>query len=213
MMNAEMHAHFTHLLGGHAHDVDARLGEVDAKLTDALEKMDGLEEALTQARRQVPGAAPDAPSDEGYEDYEGEDELVDENVLDGEEVEQPAPGHPRQLNRNARPPPRPGIEVHPAKIEAIESWPQPKTVTQVRSFLGLAGFYRRFVKYFGSIAAPLNELTKKDVPFVWGDAQQEAFMILKDKLTHAPLLQLPDFNNTFELECDASGIGLGVKLS
>ncbi|KAK1607629.1 hypothetical protein QYE76_031302 [Lolium multiflorum] len=102
-----------------------------------------------------------------------------------------------------------GIEVDPAKIEAIESWPQPKTVTQVRSFLGLAGFYRRFVKDFGSIVAPLNELTKKDVPFVWGDAQQEAFMILKDKLTHAPLLQLPDFNKTFELECDASGIGLG----
>ncbi|KAK1649120.1 hypothetical protein QYE76_066925 [Lolium multiflorum] len=104
-----------------------------------------------------------------------------------------------------------GIEVDPAKIEAIESWPQPKTVTQVRSFLGLAGFYRRFVKDFGSIAAPLNELTKKDVPFVWGDAQQEAFMILKDKLTHAPLLQLPDFNKTFELECDASGIGLGDR--
>ncbi|KAK1601925.1 hypothetical protein QYE76_027030, partial [Lolium multiflorum] len=103
-----------------------------------------------------------------------------------------------------------GIEVDPAKIEAIESWPQPKTVTQVRSFLGLAGFYRRFVKDFGSIAAPLNELTKKDVPFVWGDAQQDAFMILKDKLTHAPLLQLPDFNKTFELECDASGIGLGA---
>ncbi|KAK1602099.1 hypothetical protein QYE76_017142 [Lolium multiflorum] len=102
-----------------------------------------------------------------------------------------------------------GIEVDPAKIEAIENWPQPKTVTQVRSFLGLAGFYRRFVKDFGSIAAPLNELTKKDVPFVWGDAQQDAFMILKDKLTHAPLLQLPDFNKTFELECDASGIGLG----
>ena len=105
-----------------------------------------------------------------------------------------------------------GIEVDPAKIEAIESWPQPRTVTQVRSFLGLAGFYRRFVKDFGSIAAPLNELTKKDVPFVWGDAQQEAFMILKDKLTHAPLLQLPDFNKTFELECDASGIGLGGVL-
>jgi hypothetical protein len=72
--------------------------------------------------------------------------------------------------------------------------------------------YRRFVKDFGSIAVPLNELTKKHVPFVWGDAQQEAFMILKDKLTHAPLLQLPDFNKMFELECDASGIGLGGVL-
>ena len=69
-----------------------------------------------------------------------------------------------------------------------------------------------FVKDFGSIAVPLNELTKKDVPFVWGDAQQQAFVILKDKLTHAPLLQLPDFTKTFELECDASGIGLGGVL-
>ena len=105
-----------------------------------------------------------------------------------------------------------GIEVDKAKIEAIESWPQPKTVTQVRSFLGLAGFYRRFVRDFSTIAAPLNELTKKDVPFVWGTAQEEAFTVLKDKLTHAPLLQLPDFNKTFELECDASGIGLGGVL-
>ena len=87
-----------------------------------------------------------------------------------------------------------GIEVDPAKIEAISSWPSPLTLTQLRSFLGLAGFYRRFVKDFGSIAAPLNELTKKDVPFVWGEAQQDAFMTLKDKLTHAPLLQLPGFN-------------------
>jgi hypothetical protein len=106
----------------------------------------------------------------------------------------------------------PGIEVDLAKIEATENWPQPKTVIQVRSFLGLTGFYRRFVKYFGSIAASLNKLTKKDVPFIWGDAQQEAFMILNDKLTHAPLLQLPDFNKTFELKCDASGIGLGGVL-
>jgi hypothetical protein len=81
-------------------------------------------------------------------------------------------------------------------------------VTQVRSF-----FWPRWVvKDFGSISAPLNELTNKDVPFVWGDAQQEAFMVLKYKLTHAPLLQLPDFNKTFELGCDASGIGLGDVL-
>ena len=65
---------------------------------------------------------------------------------------------------------------------------------------------------FSTVAAPLNELTKKDLSFVWGTAQEEAFTVLKDKLTHAPLLQLPDFNKTFELECDASGIGLGGVL-
>ena len=105
-----------------------------------------------------------------------------------------------------------GIEVDSSKIDAIQSWPMPTTVTQIRSFLGLAGFYRRFVRDFSSIAAPLHELTKKGVPFSWGAAQDEAFTILKDKLTHAPLLQLPDFNKMFELECDASGIGLGGVL-
>ena len=105
-----------------------------------------------------------------------------------------------------------GIEVDQAKVEAIQGRPIPKTITQVRSFLGLAGFYRHFVKDFSTIAAPLNELTKKGVPFVWGKVQENSFNMLKDKLTHAPLLQLPDFNKTFELECDASGIGLGGVL-
>jgi hypothetical protein len=105
-----------------------------------------------------------------------------------------------------------GIEVDQAKVEAIQGWPVPKTITQVRSFLGLAGFYRRFVKDFSTIAAPLNELTKKGVPFSWDNKQENAFIMLKDKLTHAPLLQLSDFNKTFELECDASGIGLGDVL-
>ena len=97
-----------------------------------------------------------------------------------------------------------GIEVDQAKVEAIQGWHVPKTITQVRSFLGLAGFNRRFMKNFSTIAAPLNELTKKGVPFCWDNEQENAFNMLKDKLTHAPLLQLPDFNKTFELECDAS---------
>ncbi|WVZ70922.1 hypothetical protein U9M48_019551 [Paspalum notatum var. saurae] len=105
-----------------------------------------------------------------------------------------------------------GIEVDSSKIDAIRDWPTPTTVTQIRSFLGFAGFYRRFVRDFSSIAAPLHELTKKGVPFAWGDSQAVAFNTLKDKLTHAPLLQLPDFNKVFELECDASGIGLGAVL-
>jgi hypothetical protein len=74
------------------------------------------------------------------------------------------------------------------------------------------GFYHHFVKDFSTIAAPLNELTKKDMPFSWGTQQGNAFDMLKDKLTLAPLLQLPNFNKTFELECDASGIGLGGVL-
>jgi hypothetical protein len=68
------------------------------------------------------------------------------------------------------------------------------------------------VKNFSTITALLNQLTKKGVPFSWGTRQGNAFDMLKDKLTHAPLLQLPDFNNTFELECDASGIGMGGVL-
>jgi hypothetical protein len=106
-----------------------------------------------------------------------------------------------------------GIEVDEAKIEAIKSWPIPATLTQLRSFLGLAGFYRCFVRDFSTIAAPLNDLTKKGVPFYWSAAQEHSFSTLIDKLTHTLLLQLPDFGKTFELECDASGIGIcGVLL-
>jgi hypothetical protein len=97
-----------------------------------------------------------------------------------------------------------GIQVDQAKVEAIHSWPVPTMVTQVRRFLGLAGFYRRFVKDFSTIATLLHELTKKGTTFTWATTQQDAFSMLKDKLTHAPLLQLPDFNKTFELECDTS---------
>eukprot|EP00267_Zea_mays_P051513 XP_020404472.1 uncharacterized protein LOC109944196 [Zea mays] len=95
-----------------------------------------------------------------------------------------------------------------AHIVAITSWPLLTTVTQVLSFLGLVGFYRRFVWDFNTIAAPLHELTNARVLFHWGLAQQEAFDALKSKLTQAPLLQLLDFDKTFEPECDASDIGI-----
>jgi hypothetical protein len=88
----------------------------------------------------------------------------------------------------------------------------PATLTQLWSFLGLAGFYWCFVRDFSTIAAPLNDLMKKGVPFYWGATQEHSFNTLIDKLTHAPLLQLPDFDKTFELECDASRIGIGGVL-
>jgi hypothetical protein len=106
-----------------------------------------------------------------------------------------------------------GIEFDHTKVEAIQGWPVPKTLSQVQSLIGLAGFYCHFVKDFNTIVAQLNELTKKGVPFSRGIRQDHNFNMLKDKLTRAPLLQLPNFNKNFELECDASGIGLcGVLL-
>ena len=74
-----------------------------------------------------------------------------------------------------------GIEVDDSKVEAIKNWPTPINVSQVRSFHGLAGFYRRFVKDFSTIAAPLNELTKKGIAFKWGAPQEEAFLELKKR--------------------------------
>jgi hypothetical protein len=105
-----------------------------------------------------------------------------------------------------------GIEVDEAKIEAIKSWLIPTTLTQLQSFLGLAGFYQCFMRDFSTIAAPLNDLMKKGILFHWGAAQDQDFYTLIDKLTHAPLLQLPDFGKIFELECDTSGIGIGSVL-
>ena len=110
-------------------------------------------------------------------------------------------------------PNKPAYRANPEeKVKAIRDWPVPTNASEVRSFHGLASFYRRFVKGFSSIAAPLNELVKKNTTFKWGEAQDMAFNTLKDKLTNAPLLCLPDFAKVFEIECDASGIGIGAVL-
>ena len=81
-----------------------------------------------------------------------------------------------------------GVHVDESKINAIKTWPQPTNLHQVRSFLGLAGFYRRFVKDFSTIASPLHALSKKNEPFIWGPSQDTAFNELKNLLMHAPFL-------------------------
>jgi hypothetical protein len=105
-----------------------------------------------------------------------------------------------------------GVHVDETKIDTIKTWPQPTNLQQVRSFLGLAGFYLRFVKDFSTIASPLHALSKKNASFVWGPSQDIAFHELKNLLTHAPLLALPNFDKTFKVHCDASGNGIGGVL-
>ena len=105
-----------------------------------------------------------------------------------------------------------GIAVDPAKIQAIVQWEQPTTPTEVRSFLGLAGYYRKFIEGFSKLASPLTKLTRKDQQFTWDEKCERSFQTLKDKLTTAPVLTLPDPERKFEVYCDASGQGLGCVL-
>ncbi|KAL4037958.1 hypothetical protein IC575_001561 [Cucumis melo] len=96
-----------------------------------------------------------------------------------------------------------------AKVEAITSWPQPSTVSKIRSFLSLANYYRRFVEDFSRIASPLTQLTRKGTPFVWSPTCESSFQELKQKLVSAPVLTVPDGSGSFVIYSDASKKELG----
>jgi len=105
-----------------------------------------------------------------------------------------------------------GIEVDKAKVEVIEKLPYPVNVKSVRSFLGHAGFYRRFIKDFSKIAQPLTRLLHKDAPFVFTDECVKSFDRIKQALISAPIIQSPDWNLPFEVMCDANDYALGAVL-
>ncbi|GJV64931.1 putative reverse transcriptase domain-containing protein [Tanacetum coccineum] len=105
-----------------------------------------------------------------------------------------------------------GIHVDPAKIESVKDWASPKSATEIRQFLGLAGYYRRFIKGFSKIAKPMTKLTQKKIKFEWSDKAEAAFQLIKQKLCSAPILTLPEGNEDFIAYCDASIKGLGAVL-
>ena len=105
-----------------------------------------------------------------------------------------------------------GIKVDPKKVEVVAQWPRLTNVTEIRCFLGLAKYYRKFIRDFSKIAAPLTRLTRKQEKFVWNEACEQSFQKLKECLTSAPVVALPEEAKLFTVYYDASGIGLGCVL-
>jgi hypothetical protein len=105
-----------------------------------------------------------------------------------------------------------GISVDPGKVREVLNWKPSKTVHQVRSFLGLIGYYRRFILNFSKIAKPITDLLKKEKKFVWNAERDEAFQTLKKLLTTSPMLAQPDIAKSFDVYCDTSSTGLGCVL-
>ncbi|GJR16607.1 putative reverse transcriptase domain-containing protein [Tanacetum coccineum] len=105
-----------------------------------------------------------------------------------------------------------GLHVDPAKIKEVKNWTSPTTPIEIRQLLGLAGYYQRFIKDFSKIAKSLTKLTQKNKKYIWGENQESAFQLLKQKLCEAPILTLPEGNDNFVVYCDASHQGLGAVL-
>lgn len=106
-----------------------------------------------------------------------------------------------------------GVKPDPQKLQAVREFPPPRTARQIKQFLGLVGYYRRFVPSFSKLAKPLTDLLKKEASFLWDKKQQQSFEILRNHLLQEPILQYPDFAKTFNITTDASGIAVAAVLS
>lgn len=105
-----------------------------------------------------------------------------------------------------------GVATLDEHVQSVKTWKRPTTAKELRGFLGLAGYYRKFVRHFGILSRPLNDLLKKNVPFIWTDTTESVFQALKTALIEAPVLALPDFSKRFIVEMDASATGIGAVL-
>jgi hypothetical protein len=106
-----------------------------------------------------------------------------------------------------------GVELQQRKVQALADWPRLTTVTEVQSFLGLANYYRRFIRDFARISIPLSELTKNGIPFECGGGQENYFQNLKDAVKSAPVLQLANPSKPYIVNCDAKDLGIGAVLA
>ena len=105
-----------------------------------------------------------------------------------------------------------GVSTEPSKVSTVQQWPVPTNLKELRGFLGLTGYYRKFIRHYGMTSRPFTALLKKGTPFQWTVATHEAFFLLKQALTEAPVLAIPNFHQPFILETDASDTGLGAVL-